>query len=366
MLAASSVEKSSPGPSRRPATKKSPVPLRTCPARGRGAGGRRNRRGGGGGGRTSPNRQAYRRSRAAGIPRSLSRRGPPARSPRPPRRPRARRRRADPAPGPTRRWPARRSCRRRTGVCAGTIARATPSCAICATFVACVLVSGRWSRPRRSSCSRRPFNDDFAPPRGAASRTSASPLPSAVRTPGHDPARRRIDDVADGVDGDEGGDDEPVGQGRSTRCRCRPSSPGRARPACRPSPRLRRRRCPRRSDRRSRSWPRRYPQSAVGRIFGLPTPRSKRIAAGTIGTRPPVVRSRRPVRRGSASRPRRRRGRTRCRRTARSLDLVDEVDRVQQVRFARAGRRTPDIHRRQPRRRRRRGPRCSRSAARPW
>ena len=29
-----------------------------------------------------------------------------------------------------------------------------------------------------------------------------------------------------------------------------------------------------------------YPQSAVGRIFGLPpTPRSKRIAAGTIGTR---------------------------------------------------------------------------------
>ena len=97
---------------------------------------------------------------------------------------------------------------------------------------------------------------------------------------GDDLAGRRIDDVAARVDGDERRDDEPVRQRDGGAADAALHRAARGRPSCRPSRRRRRRRCPRRPDRR---WPpvaARNPHSAVGRIFGSPTPRSKRIAAG--------------------------------------------------------------------------------------
>ena len=108
--------------------------------------------------------------------------------------------------GPLARWRARTPCRRRPCVCDGKIARANPSSAISAmrwawALVSCALVA---TRPMVV----------FSPARGAggggpARSSSARIGERAVRVAhaGDDLAGVGIDDVADGVHGDDGADD---------------------------------------------------------------------------------------------------------------------------------------------------------------
>jgi hypothetical protein len=95
------------------------------------------------------------------------------------------------------------------GVCTGDTARASPSCAIWATFVACAFVSLAFVAPRPASCTQATWRDEARPQQtpdvGQASSIRCS------RT-GHDLAGRRIDDVARRVHRDQRGDDQPVRQ----------------------------------------------------------------------------------------------------------------------------------------------------------
>ena len=131
------------------------------------------------------------------------------------------------------------------GVCTGQIARANPSCAICASFAACVFVSRALvaTTAERRVLGRRGGTGSAA---RRSRRTSASDRPSSVRTPATTCAGRRIDDVADGVDRDERGDDQPVRQddrGAADAAFHRALHAARASRPSRPRPR---RRCPRR------------------------------------------------------------------------------------------------------------------------
>ena len=96
-------------------------------------------------------------------------------------------------------------------VCAGTIARANPSCAISAILRACALVILALVAIRPSvvfspgRCGgRRPRSQELARVDEAAAISAACAR--------HDLAGRGIDDVAGGVERDEGGDGEPVRQ----------------------------------------------------------------------------------------------------------------------------------------------------------
>ena len=133
----------------------------------------------------------------------------------------------------------------------------------------------------------------FSPARGGcAVAAGAQDLPRvgerAVRIAhaGDDLAGRGIDDVADGIDRDDGARRRGRSAARSRRCRCPAFVDAvRRRRTFRPSrPRPRRSilRAPARSSPRPPPCSRSRPSGA---LFGLPpTPRSNRIAAGTIGT----------------------------------------------------------------------------------
>ena len=269
---------------------------------------------------------------------------------------------------PRRRSRARRSCRRRPA-CGPARSRArSRRAAICATFWACTLVS-------LALVATTPMVV-FSPARGWARRSSA-PIRSRIARRRRAPCRRRCArpattwpvagsiDVADGVDRDQRGDDEAVGQGDRRR----------AEPAlhrCAPWPHL--------ADRRAGAGADvAFGDRAVGRRAAPPCSRSPR-SAGSSGRRrtrgrtgsPPArsaPRRRRPCSRccaprASASRPAPRRGRRRCRRTSTiALTFCTVFDGIEEVRLARARARrratsTP------PASRPRRGSPCSRSAAR--
>ena len=168
------------------------------------------------------------------------------------------------------------------GVDARARSRRAPSARPC---VACVLVSVALVAttpsvvfsPSRAGCLSAPDAQQRARvgERLAVRRAHA----------GDDFPGRGIDHIAGGVDRDQRRDDQAVGQRESRRCRCRPSSRGRSRASCRPWRRRRRRRCPRppapSSGLRARcSRSRRSAGSSDCRRRC----RSKRIAAGTIGT----------------------------------------------------------------------------------
>ncbi len=135
MLPARNVAKTSPGPSDRPATKKSPVARTRRPI---------HRPIAAISSEYATSRRSVRLTAGRGRPDSRecrSRRAPRAGSPRPWRRPRARRsypRRPAPARVPV---ASAKIASPSPEVCAGTIARARPSCAICAILVACVFVN---------------------------------------------------------------------------------------------------------------------------------------------------------------------------------------------------------------------------------
>ena len=98
-----------------------------------------------------------------------------------------------------------------TGVCTGQIARAKPSCAICATFDACVLVS-RAFVATTTSVVFSPGRPDVSPPR-TSRRTSASECPSSPRTPATTcPVAGSITSPIR-IDGGQRRDDQPVGHG---------------------------------------------------------------------------------------------------------------------------------------------------------
>ena len=110
-------------------------------------------------------------------------------------------------------------------VCDGGIARARPSSAISATRFDLVLVSrgvGGDERDRRVLARRGAAASVSAPERSSCAHRRA--LAVGVPHAGDDRAGRGIDDVADGVDRDDRGDDQAVGQRDGCRCRCRPSS----------------------------------------------------------------------------------------------------------------------------------------------
>ena len=164
------------------------------------------------------------------------------------------------------------------------MARAKPSCAICATRVASVFVSRALvaTTPRVVFCAGR-RRSEWRPPRSSL-RASANVLPSAVAHAGDDLPVAGIDDVAERVDGHERRDDEAVRQRRAPALPMPPFMACAAPPPCRPWRRRRRRRClprPARSIAAVAAW---YPQSAVGRMVPSPTGRSNSAAAGTIGT----------------------------------------------------------------------------------
>ena len=127
------------------------------------------------------------------------------------------------------RSPARTPCRRRQPCATGEIARAKPSSAISAsvrrlTLVSLALVAtsadGRvlaGARRRRAAAARRC---------AAACARRPAPCRPRVRTPATTwPVAGSID-VADGVDGDDRGDDQAVGQGDRRPSRARLSSTG--------------------------------------------------------------------------------------------------------------------------------------------
>ena len=106
----------------------------------------------------------------------------------------------------------------------------------------------------------------------------SSALPSALRAPATTAPVARVDDVADRVDRDQRGDRDAADR-RSTPCRCRPSSPGRCRTACRPSRPRRRRRCLRPA---RRARPRRRRRSRRRRRAGC----ARRRPRGRTGSPP--------------------------------------------------------------------------------
>ena len=152
----------------------------------------------------------------------------------------------------------------------GRIARARPSCAICATLFAPAFVS-------RADVATTPM---VVLPTGKGPSGAA---PATTPAASHLPAGVRVVDVADGVDGDDGSDDDPI---REPRARRAEPSLGSARRA--ESLADRRPRC--RADRALGEPAARGKAGTVacrGARPGAdaePTPRSKRTAAGTIGT----------------------------------------------------------------------------------
>ena len=183
-------------------------------------------------------------------------------------------------------------------VCDGLIARARPSSAISATrfisaFVSRALVAttaivvfsparGRAAAGERAGAQQHArVGERFA-------------VCACARQPR--PRRSRVDDVAGGVDGDDGPDDQAVRRARSL-AEPMPAfhRASRARAACRPWRRRRRRRClpPRR--RRTRRWP---PCSRSRRSAGSS---DRRRTRGRRGPRRARSAPRRPRRRSSRS-----------------------------------------------------------------
>ena len=186
--------------------------------------------------------------------------------------------------------------------------------------------------------ARRPRAWPSSPLRSSL-RTSASDLPSAVRTPATTWPVDGSMMSPTALTATMAATTRPFGQRDRRRAEAAfHRSPGR--PSCRPWRRRRRRRCLPRPGRR---WPLRAPCSRSRRSAGssgcLPNRRSNRIAAGTIGTTPvadlpaDVVlfeiahhALRRVEAEGAAAGEHDR------------VDLVDHVERIEQVRFARARR----------------------------
>ena len=144
--------------------------------------------------------------------------------------------------GRQRRCRARRWCRRRSWYGSDVMVRASPSCACCAIFCACALVSTASVAMQPMVVAVPSSSDSGSSPARIAARVSSSADAVGRARAGQHPAIGRIDHVADRVDRDDGADRQAVDR-RARRCRGRPSSRAASRTACRRWRRRRRRRC---------------------------------------------------------------------------------------------------------------------------